>query len=110
MQDSEVGHRGIGGDSRGLRMSGSAAITLGFCVGGFAYFSHPRGVAICNARYAKEWMAWCCAHRGSGARARQVLRHRSVRLSRVLKLDLTALNELKSLLAGRMRSVDRMRR
>jgi hypothetical protein len=40
----------------------------------------------------------------------QVLRQRSVRLSRVLKLDLTALNELKSLLSGRMRSVNRMRR
>ena len=34
----------------------------------------------------------------------------SVLLSRVLKLDLTALNELKSLLSGRMRSVTRMRR
>ena len=65
-----------------------------FYVGGSANFRHARDVAICNARYVKEWMALCYPHRGPGVRAHQVLRQRSVRLSRVLKLDLTALNEL----------------
>jgi hypothetical protein len=71
---------------------------------------HLHDVAIYNDEYMPMiGLDSCYPYQGTDARIEQTIK-RSVRLSRVLQLDLSALNELKSVLSGRMRSINRTRR
>jgi hypothetical protein len=78
-------------------------------MGGSVNLNHRHDVAIYNDECANDWIDSCYPYQGTDDRIEQAIK-RSVRLSRVLQLDLSAPNELKSVLSGRMRSINRTRR